>query len=68
MSLDNYSQNEDVTDEMNLEEGDVQTNKVFAILAYIGILVLIPIFAAPKSKFARFQAQSQILWDKGFLT
>ena len=35
---------------------DVQNNKVFAILAYIGILVLVPIFAAKESKFARFHA------------
>ncbi|MBR3797639.1 MAG: zinc ribbon domain-containing protein [Bacteroidales bacterium] len=35
---------------------DVQNNKVFAILAYFGILVLVPIFAAKESKFARFHA------------
>lgn len=35
---------------------DIQNNKVMAILAYFGILVLIPIFAAKESKFARFHA------------
>lgn len=35
---------------------DVQNNKVFAIIAYFGILVLVPIFAAKESKFARFHA------------
>ena len=30
---------------------DVQDNKAMAVLAYIGILVLIPLFAAKKSKF-----------------
>lgn len=34
---------------------DIQNNKVMAILAYFGILVLIPIFAAKESKFARFR-------------
>ena len=32
---------------------DIEQNKVMAILAYFGILVLIPIFAAKESKFAR---------------
>ena len=33
---------------------DVQNNKAFAILAYFWLLVLVPIFAAKESKFARF--------------
>ena len=41
---------------MSSEEQDIAQNKVFAILAYFGILVLVPIFAAPKSKFAKFHA------------
>ena len=40
---------------------DVQNNKVFAILAYIGILVLVPIFAAKESKFARFHANQGLV-------
>ncbi len=35
---------------------DIEKNKFMAILAYFGILVLIPIFAAKDSKFARFHA------------
>lgn len=35
---------------------DIQQNKIFAILAYFGILVLIPIFAAKDSRFARYHA------------
>lgn len=35
---------------------DIVTNKVMAVLAYIGILVLIPIFAAKDSKYARFHS------------
>lgn len=45
---------------------DIQNNKVMAILAYFGILVLIPIFAAKESKFARFHAnQGLILFIAG---
>ena len=40
---------------------DVSQNKVFAILAYLGILVLVPIFAAKDSKFARFHANQGLI-------
>ena len=40
---------------------DVQNNKVFAILAYFGILVLVPILAAKESKFARFHANQGLV-------
>lgn len=39
-----------------MDANDVEQNKVMGVLAYIGILVFIPIFAAPDSKFARFHA------------
>lgn len=35
---------------------DVAQNKVMAILSYFGILVLVPVFAAKESKYARFHA------------
>jgi len=35
---------------------DVQDNKIMGILAYLSILVLVPIFAAKESPFARFHA------------
>ncbi|MBO4422926.1 MAG: hypothetical protein J5879_05775 [Clostridia bacterium] len=38
------------------EEQDITKNKAMAILAYFDILVLIPIFAAKDSKFARFHS------------
>ena len=45
---------------------DITNNKVMAILGYFGILVLIPIFAAKESKFARFHAnQGLILFIAG---
>jgi uncharacterized membrane protein len=35
---------------------DVEENKVFGILAYIGILFIVPLLAAPKSPVAKFHA------------
>ncbi len=40
---------------------DIAANKAMAILAYLGILVLIPIFAAKESKFARFHANQGLV-------
>jgi uncharacterized membrane protein len=39
------------------DPADVQQNKIFAVLAYIGILVLIPLLAAKESKFAQYHAK-----------
>lgn len=38
-------------------QSDIQKNRIITILAYIGILVLIPLFAARQSKFARYHAK-----------
>ena len=43
------------------EEQDIQDNKVMGILAYIGLLVLVPIFAAKNSKYARFHANQGLV-------
>ena len=40
---------------------DVQQNKLMAILAYLGILVLVPIFTAKESKFAQFHANQGLV-------
>lgn len=40
---------------------DVQDNKIMAILAYFGPLVLVPIFAAKESKFARYHANQGLV-------
>ena len=40
---------------------DAQNNKTMGILAYIGILVLVPIFAAKNSGFARFHANQGLV-------
>lgn len=43
------------------DPNDIQQNKVMAILAYIGILFLIPLLAAPQSQFARFHANQGLV-------
>lgn len=45
----------------DFDQNDINQNKVMAILAYIGILVLIPIFAAKNSKFARFHSNQGLI-------
>ena len=42
-------------------QADIEQNKVMAVLAYFGILVLIPIFAAKESKFARFHSNQGLV-------
>lgn len=45
----------------DFDKADIEQNKAMAILAYLSWLVLIPIFAAPKSKFARYHANQGIV-------
>ena len=40
---------------------DINQNKAMSILAYFGPLVLIPIFAAPKSQFARYHSNQGLI-------
>lgn len=40
---------------------DAQDNKVMGILAYIGFLVLVPIFAAKESRFAQYHANQGLI-------
>jgi|GEM_PF-4342849 len=56
--LSGMNKTADLTDQF--DKADVEQNKVMAILAYFGILVLIPILAAKDSKFARFHAQPRL--------
>ena len=53
------SEIDDVTDGIDPE--DIRKNKVYAVLAYIGILVLVPIFCAKDSKFAKFHANQGLV-------
>ncbi len=43
------------------DKDDIEQNKVMGVLAYLGILVLIPILAAKESKFARFHANQGLI-------
>lgn len=45
----------------SFDPADVEKNKAMGVLAYLGILVLIPIFAAKDSPFARFHANQGLL-------
>lgn len=40
---------------------DIERNKAMGVLSYLGILVLIPIFAARESPFARFHANQGLV-------
>jgi len=40
---------------------DIENNKVYAILAYIGILFLVPLLAAKDSPYARFHTNQGLV-------
>lgn len=42
-------------------QADIDQNKVMAVLAYFGILFLVPLLAAPQSPYARFHANQGIV-------
>ncbi|MCL1832667.1 MAG: hypothetical protein FWG45_07165 [Oscillospiraceae bacterium] len=44
------------TPETEFDKADIDANKTYAILAYLGILFLVPLLAAPESPFAKFHA------------
>lgn len=50
-----------VDDTVSYDPQDISANKGMAILSYFGILVLIPLFAAKNSRFARFHANQGIV-------
>lgn len=50
-----------VSSSIAAEKADIEQNKVFAVLAYIGLLFLVPLLAAPKSRFARFHTNQGIV-------
>ena len=58
-SAPSFMQTADFTNQFDPQ--DVQMNKAYAILAYFGILVLVPIFGAKHSKFARFHANQGLV-------
>lgn len=54
-----FNNTNDITNEFDPQ--DVNSNKGMAVLAYLSWLVLIPIFAAKESKFARFHCNQGIV-------
>lgn len=66
-AFNQFNNTEDTTADFDPE--DVSSNKIMGVLAYLSWLVLIPIFAAKESKFARFHvnqglvlAITEIVW------
>ena len=62
---------ESTTPEPTGDQKDIEDNKIFAVLAYIGILVLVPFLARKESKFAMFHAKQGLVlligWVIGWL-
>ncbi len=50
-----------MAENITVDPKDAQDNKVMGILAYLGILVLVPIFAAKESPFARYHANQGLI-------
>lgn len=57
--LEEINNTKDITTEM--DPADVEANRAMGILAYLSWLVLIPIFAAKDSKFARFHVNQGLV-------
>jgi uncharacterized membrane protein len=50
------------------DPADVDKNKIFAVLAYVGILFLVPLLAAKESRFARYHTnQGVVLFITGMI-
>jgi len=50
-----------MAENITVDPKDAEDNKIMAILAYLNILVLVPIFAAKESPFARFHANQGLV-------
>ena len=58
-AVNNFNNTTDTTGDY--DSSDIEENKIFAILAYIGILWLVGLLAAKDSKFARFHVNQGIV-------
>ena len=58
MDINNLMTSEDYT--RNYDIQDINANKLMGILAYLGLLVLVPIFCAKESRFSMFHAEQGI--------
>jgi uncharacterized membrane protein len=50
-----------MSENFTVDQRDAEDNKVMAILAYLGILFLVPLLAAKESPFARFHTNQGII-------
>ena len=65
-SVKNLNNTPDTT--ASFDAKDIEDNKILSLFAYLGILFLIPLLAAPNSKFARFHAnQGLVLFLAGIV-
>ena len=55
----NLNNTSDYTDQFDPQ--DINSNKVMGVLAYLGILLLIPLLAAKDSPFARFHTNQGLI-------
>jgi len=52
---------------LEVEAEDADKNKIFGILAYLGILCLVPILAAKDSPFAKYHANQGLVLFLGWI-
>lgn len=57
--ISSFNNTADTTAEF--DPADIESNKVMAVLAYLSWLVLIPLFAAKNSKFARYHVNQGLV-------
>jgi len=57
--IENFNNTADTTSEYDPK--DINDNKIMAVLAYLGLLFLVPLLAAKDSKFARFHTNQGIV-------
>lgn len=58
-TLQNLNNTNDYTSQF--DRGDIEQNKVLAFFSYLGILFIIPLIAAPNSKYAKFHANQGLV-------
>lgn len=57
--INNINETPDYT--ASFDPNDVQQNRLMGALAYLGILILVPLFAAKESPFARFHCNQGLI-------
>jgi Predicted membrane protein len=58
-TIQNFNNTNDHTNQFN--KADIEQNKVMAILAYFGVLFIVPLLAAPNSQYAKFHANQGLV-------